>query len=243
MLLSGHQPNYLPYPGLIGKILHSDVFIYVTKVQFEKKSWQNRNRICSKDGEIMLTVPVLTKGRFDQRIADVEINNDEPWREKHWNSIRLNYKKCPHYSLYADFFEELYQREWKYLADLNIEIMDFILKELGVSAKILYDRDYNFKGKKTELLINICREVGAAAYLSNKGSQAYIELESFERAGLEHRYIDYKGIVYPQRVRDFLPNLSVIDMLFNCGPFKTREILENRNHYVFSEKNRRMGEV
>lgn len=112
MILSGHQPNYLPYPGLIGKILHSDKFIYVSNVQFEKKSWQNRNRIKGANGEIVLSVPVLTKGKFEQSISEVKINNKTSWESKHFSAIDLNYRKAPYYNTYIDFFRDLYSREW-----------------------------------------------------------------------------------------------------------------------------------
>ena len=112
IVLSGHQPNYLPYPGLIGKILHSDKFIYVSNVQLEKKSWQNRNRIKGANGEIMLSVPVLTKGKFNQTIMDTQINNEFDWEKKHFQAINLSYKKSKYYNYYIDFFDDLYKKEW-----------------------------------------------------------------------------------------------------------------------------------
>ena len=87
MILSGHQPNYWPYPGLIGKIMLSDSFVYVTKVQFEKKSWQKRNRIRTKEGWTYLQVPTITKGKFDQNICDVEIDNTTPHELEAWFEV------------------------------------------------------------------------------------------------------------------------------------------------------------
>ena len=107
MILSGHQPNYWPYPGLIGKIMKSDRFIYVTKVQFEKKSWQKRNRIRTKEGWTYINVPTVTKGKFDQNICDVEIDNTTDWRQKTMRSISLVYGKAPYYKDYKDFMEDL----------------------------------------------------------------------------------------------------------------------------------------
>lgn len=127
IVLSGHQPNYLPYPGLIGKILHSDKFIYVSNVQLEKKSWQNRNRIKGANGEIMLSVPVLTKGKFNQTIKDTQINNEFDWEKKHFQAINLSYKKSKYYNYYIDFFDDLYKKEWTSLNDLDIYITNWIL--------------------------------------------------------------------------------------------------------------------
>ena len=141
VILSGHQPNYWPYPGLIGQIMLSDSFVYVTKVQFEKKSWQKRNRIRTKEGWNYLQVPTITKGKFDQNICDVEIDNATDWREKTVKTIQLLYGKAPFYKEYEEFIKETYSREWQYLSELDIHIMDFLLEHLGCDTKIYYDRD------------------------------------------------------------------------------------------------------
>lgn len=237
MILSGHQPNYLPYPGLIGKIMMSDKFIYVTKVQFNKKSWQNRNRIKTRDGWIWLTVPTLTKGKYEQNICDVKINNNLEWKKKHWRSIVLNYKGAPFFKDYKDFFEDLYTKEWEYLSELDIHIMNFVLQELDVKTVILYDKDFEFVGNKTDLLVDMCNKTGCDTYLSNRGSEAYVEIESFEKAGIGHRYMEYIGVTYPQINGSFEPNLSIIDMLFNCGKEMTKDILTNMKNYKLSKLN------
>lgn len=240
MLLSGHQPNYLPYPGLIGKIMFSDKFVYVTKVQFEKKSWQNRNRIKGANGEILLTIPILSKGSYKQCICDTRINNDIKWGKKHFSSINFNYKKSKYYNNYITFFEELYKKNWDNLCDLDIYSMNWILDELGIKTKIYYDKDFTFRGHKSEMLVNMCKEMKCEMYLSNKGSMNYIEIKTFVKADLSHRYVDYLGQNYEQCFGEFIPHLSIIDMLFNLGNTKTRCILDNINNYWFSEINRNL---
>jgi hypothetical protein len=237
MRLSGHQPNYLPYPGLIGKIMMSDKFIYVTKVQFEKKSWQNRNKIRGANGEIILTVPVLTKGKFDQLICDVEINNNLDWRKKHFSSIVVSYKKAKHYNKYIGFYEDLYKKQWDRLCDLDIYVMNFIINELGINTKILDDRDYEFSGTKTEYLVNMCKQTNCDTYISNKGSQAYVDINVFINSNLNHLFINYIGQEYEQCFRGFIDNMSIVDMLFNCGPERTKQILEDITSYQISEMN------
>ncbi len=237
MILSGHQPNYLPYPGLIGKIMISDKFIYVTKVQFERKSWQNRNRIKTVNGPIFLTVPTLKKGKFDQLICDVKINNDLNWRRKHFNSININYKNSKYYNRYIDFFEDLYNREWDNLYDLDIYIMNYILKELDVKTEILYDKDFNFEGNKTEFLVDMCKKTNCDTYMSNKGSENYVDLNIFFQNELNHIYINYIGKEYKQNFREFNNNLSILDMFFNCGKENTKKILEDASSYEISKIN------
>ncbi|MCI6020248.1 MAG: WbqC family protein [Clostridia bacterium] len=242
MILSGHQPNYLPYPGLIGKILHSDKFIYVSNVQLEKKSWQNRNRIKGANGEIMLSVPVLTKGKFDQSIKDTHINNNTDWAKKHFQAINLSYKKAEYYNRYIDFFDDLYKKEWDSLNELDIYIMNWILKELNIKTEIYYDTDYEFSGKNNELLVQMTKELGCDTYLSNKGSENYVDIDMFVKNGLNHRYLNYNGVRYAQCFKEFIPYLSIFDMLFNIGSEQTYEILADKNNYDFSELNKRLGE-
>lgn len=240
MVLSGHQPNYWPYPGLIGKIMRSDKFIYVTKVQFEKKSWQKRNRIRTKEGWAYIQVPTMTKGRFDQNICEVEINNDTDWREKTLRSISLVYGKAPYYQEYKDFLEDLYHRKWQFLAELDIYIMNFIIQELEIDTKIYYDKDFEFQGAKTAMLVDMCRQLDCDTYLSNLGSAAYVQISAFTDVGFNHRYVDYKGESYQQQYAGFEPGLSILDMLMNCGGKKTRAILMRDENYAFSEINQEL---
>lgn len=236
MLLTAHQPNYWPYPGLIGKIMKSDKFIYLTKVQFEKQSWQKRNRIRTKDGWEYLQVPVLTKGRSEQKIIDVEINNTN-WRRKTLQLLQLHYGKAPFYKEYKDFIEALYQKEWKNLCELDIYIMNFVLAELDVQTEIVYDYNYEFAGQKDELLIQICKELNCDEYMSNLGSSAYVKISDFNNNGIDHYYIDYDGPQYQQVYSGYEPNLSILDMLMNCGKEETKLILQNEENYKVSKKN------
>lgn len=239
-LLSIHQPNYWPYPGLIGKIAHSDAFLFLTEVQFDKSSWQNRNRIRIKEGWKYLTVPVVSKGKETQKIKDVAISNQENWRNQHFNAIQFAYRKAPYYDRYEPFLKSLYGQKWTMLAELDIYIMEFILKELDIKTKLIYDRDLTITGEKNELLIDVCGQLGAKQYMSNKGSENYVEIEKFNAAGIDHLYIDYKGVEYPQMYEGFEGQLSVLDMLLNCGPEKTREIVLDKNNYTFSEWNKKI---
>lgn len=240
MLLSIHQPNYWPYPGLIGKIAHSDEFLFLTKVQLDKSSWQSRNRIRIKEGWKYLAVPVISKGKEEQKIKDTMISNQTNWRNQHLNAIKFAYQKAPYYKRYEPFIKDLYKRKWEYLADLDIYIMEYILGELDIRTKLIYDRDLEITGEKNELLIDICHQLGADQYMSNKGSENYVEIEKFNAEKIDHIYIDYKGVTYPQVYEGFEESLSILDMLMNCGPEMTREIVLTKNNYSFSEWNKKL---
>ena len=238
MILVGHQPNYWPYPGLIGKIMRADKFLYMSNVQLERRSWQMRNRIRTQNGWDYIGVPVLIKGRFEQKICDTEIDNSTDWKLKNQRTILINYAKAPYYKDYKDFIIDLYARKWEKLNDIDIFIMNFILNELKVNTEILYDLNYEFEGQKTSLLIDYCRKLDCDVYMSNLGSSAYIQISEFNKAKINHIYINYKPVNYRQRYKGFEPGLSILDMLMNCGKELTREFLMDDNNFQFSELNK-----
>jgi len=238
LILTVHQPNYWPYAGLIGKIMLGDKFIYLTKVQFEKTSWQNRNRLRTPDGWTYFTVPVFSSGKHEQKIYEVEIDNKTNWKEKHRKTIELNYFKAPYYKDYKDFITDLYSKNWLSLCELDIYITNFIFNDINISTQILYDKDYNFSGSKTELLVNMCKQNNCDTYYSNKGSQAYVNIDSFINNNLKHYFIEYIGVEYPQTYKGFENYLSILDLLMNCGKVATKNILANRNNYKISELNK-----
>ena len=122
MIVAGHQAHYLPGMRFFAKVLACDKFILVDHVQFVKKEWQNRNKIKTENGAKWLTVPVLVKGKFDQNINEVEINNQENWQREHWGAIEFNYRKAPYFKDYKDFFEGVYKKKWNKLLDLLVNL-------------------------------------------------------------------------------------------------------------------------
>jgi len=147
MILSAHQLNFLPYPGLLAKINLSDIFIYLTKVQFEKKSWQSRNQIINQNQSLLLSIPIINKDNI-QNICEVKLDNSKDWKKKHFKAISINYAKSKYFKKYILFFEILYSTKWESLEDINIHILKYLVKELNISTKILSDKDFNLKKKK-----------------------------------------------------------------------------------------------
>src|SRR3990172_12538461 len=115
MRVAALQPGYLPWLGFFEQMYQVDLFVIYDEVQYDKRSWRNRNRIRTVDGWCWLTVPVLAKGLFEQKVPEVRINNNLPWRRKHWKSLHVNYKKAPYFRKYADYFEDVYKRDWEFL--------------------------------------------------------------------------------------------------------------------------------
>lgn len=225
ILVAGHQPHYLPWIGYFNKIYQSDIFCIVDSIQFEKKWFQSRNKIRTREGELWLTMPVKTHDKFSQKISEVQIDNSVPWKRKHWKSISLSYQKAPYFSIYADFFEDVYRRDWNMLIDLDEHIIRGVMKFLNIEKKIIRSSSFHPEGKKTDLIVDICKKTGARGYLSGTGgAHSYVELEKFTVAGLTHKFQKFTHPVYPQIHGGFIPKMAIIDLLFNCGPESERMV-------------------
>ncbi len=227
MILTAHQPVYLPWLGLFHKIALADKFVFFNQVQYLPKDWMNRNKIKTATGEIWLTVPVLRKGYRDMKTSQIEINNDVDWKRKHLKSILLNYKKAPYFERYSKFFEETYSKNWRYLDDLNEHMLKWFLEQLGIKILFLKASDYEFEGIKSDLVLNMCKQFGADLYIFGELGKDYAKVDDFIDHDTRIIFQEYKHPVYPQMFGDFIPNLSVIDLLFNCGPNSLDIIMSN----------------
>lgn len=218
MIAAIMQPTYLPWIGYFDLIDQSDVFVLLDTVAFSKQSWQQRNRIATPDGPIWLTVPVAR--RPDQPIAEVKIDNQRPWRRKHWASLEMNYRRAPFWPQHSPALHDVYDREWTSLAQLNIELIRVLATLAGipgdfVAASALGSPDASREGR----LVQICRHLGADTYLSPLGSLGYLaDSTAFADAGIELRFQHYEHPTYAQRGPVFATHMSFVDALLNVGP-------------------------
>ena len=251
MLLTGHQANYLPYLGFFEKIARADAFVLVDTTQFVKRGpfgWIHRNRIRtdtpqdaespakatdgrergdshSRDGWMWLSVPVLTHGKFTQSIREALINPQVPWARKHRRSIDWEYRKAPHYDALKPWLDEAYGRPWESLADLNEFLIRRMLETLGIRTPLVRSSDLGATGRKTDLVIDLCRRMKADTYLSGIHGRDYLEKERVAAAGITLKFQEFRHPVYPQvHGGAFIPHLSTLDLLMNCGP-RSRAIL------------------
>ncbi|MDC0336048.1 WbqC family protein [Pseudodesulfovibrio sp.] len=219
MIISINQPAYLPWLGYFDRIAKSDAHVVLDHVQFEKNSMTNRNRIRTKDAEVMLTVPVRTKGRFGALPIDsVKIDNTANWSKKHWNSLCQNYAKTAFFAEHEPFFAEIYESTWECLTDLLRVCNAYLLKALGIATPMVSSSELSPTATKSELVQELCTKLGADTYLSGPFGRDYLDLESFEAAGICVLFHDYEHPIYKQRHAGFRPCMSVVDLLFNHGP-------------------------
>jgi hypothetical protein len=225
MRVAIHQPQYLPYLGFFHKIAHCDLFIALDNVQFQKNGLQNRNKIKTAQGWQWLTVPV--RHDLGQSIREVKIQSDLPWARKHWNALVTSYQRTRYFGLYSPGLQKEYEQGDSFLCAVNMRTTTWAMDALGIQTPLRYASEFDVPGAQTELLVNLCREVGATTYLSGPGGYKYMDLEVFERAGIAVQFQDFRHPVYEQRFQQlgFIENLSVVDALFCCGGAAVRDML------------------
>ena len=220
MKIAISQPTYLPWIGYFDLMDQVDTFVYLDCVQFEKQSWHHRNRIKTPAGLLWLTVPVQIHGRFGQLIKDVEIRQVDFW-QKHLRSVEVHYRRSPYFETYFPpllrFFE---QHESSSLCELNIALLTWMMTALTVQKPTVIASTLQVEGKKSGLLVNICRKLGADEYLSPIGSAEYLldDMQLFNESGISVRFQHYQHPEYRQLFRPFVPYASALDLLFNEGP-------------------------
>ena len=218
MKIGIHQVGYIPWLGFFDQIYRCDKYVLHIDTQFDRHSWRNRNRIRTNTGWAWLTVPVYTKRRFGQSLKDVEIDNHGNWPKKHWLAIKQNYSSSIFYSKYCYFFEDiLIGKKWKFLIDLELSIIEWCLRQLGISTEIVISSQLTSRATKTEGVIQICKELGANAYLSSSAGRNYLNESRLAEENIQLEYQEYLHPVYPQVYLGFIPYLSIVDLLFNMG--------------------------
>ncbi len=231
MIVSVHQPQYLPWLGYFDKIDKSDCFVFLDTVQYKIREFQNRNKIRIKDKWIWLTVPVKTKGEFRQRICDIEIDKERDWASRHKKSLTAWYGQAPFFEAYFPFFESVFTKKWEKLADLNIHVIKYILKQLKIDTPLYFESEIGTTKKSTERIIEICRKLNADTYLSGIGGRDYLKEDEFKKVGIRLIYQQFNHPPYHQQYlsdnQPFEPYMSVVDLLFNEGP-KSIDIIRNR---------------
>jgi hypothetical protein len=216
-----HQPQFFPYPGFFHKLSLVDEFVIMDDVQYDKR-FTNRNRILAPQGPIWLSVPIDKAGKFSQNMR-VEVNNSLPWMEEHWKKITYCYKNSQWFHPYGEYLKELYQRRHDLLFDLNLETTKAVMTWLGIDVPIIRESELGVEGEGTQRLVNACKAVGADTYVSGAGGRNYMDERCFAEQGLKLEYQHYEPAPYPQRfVKEFVPNLSILDMLLNVGPESQR---------------------
>jgi len=227
MILSAHQPYFAPFPGFFYKAFMSDLFVILDDVQFPQgTTWISRNRFKSHQGALWITVPVWKKGMGLQKISEVRICHEGRWAKKHVESLKTAYRKAPYLAEHLGFLEEMFSEKNEKLMDLNLALIQYLMKALDIQAKTVLLSDLNVPSSGSRRLVDVCKKLGASQFIAQTPAKKFIDEKLFLDAGVELSFFNPPAPIYPQLWGDFIANLSVFDLVLNCGP-KAHDILVN----------------
>ncbi len=217
MKISIHQPGYLPWLPFFRKIVESDVFIFLDDAQYEKNGWQNRNKIKVNGQSSWITVPVHAD--MGMKLNEIKVVQNTDWRKKHCKSFKINYSKAKFFQEYWNELENIYQKNYEFLIELNIDLIEFILKKNGITKKIIKSSELNIREKGSKRILEICKSLNADTYISGMGlpEKKYLDVNDFKQNQIK---IEFQNFIYPEYEQignNFVSNLSIIDLLFNEG--------------------------
>lgn len=221
-----HQPEYLPWLGFFKKMMNVELFVFLDDVQFRKKGWQNRNRIRINDGTTLLSIPVHTHSY--PKINEVTIDNEKNWSMRHKKSILYNYARAPYFGEIKDFIESIFEKKFQYLVDLNTEIIKFIMNELEIKSKIVFSSELEISKKGSDRVLDICKAVDADHYITGTfWAESNLRVEEFKKSNIDVEFQKFQHPIYKQIHGEFIPEMSIIDLLFNEGRKEAKKILQN----------------
>jgi WbqC-like protein family len=227
-----HQPNFLPWTKLIDKVLASDIWIVYDSVQYTKTEFHSRQRIKARTGQpVWLTVPVVRAGRPRfQALQEVELCVDHDWRSAHLRLLREHYQRTPFWPEVRDLVEAVYGSGHTHLVEFNVALARAIVDYLGGTTKIVMASSLPHAGDNTERLIQLTRAVDADTHLTSTygTDRQYIDWERVADAGIAVSDQLFSHPSYEQPHGPFLANLSVIDLVCNCGPDSAQMLAERR---------------
>jgi len=216
------QSNYIPWKGYFDMIAAVDEFIQFDEVQYTQRDWRNRNKIKTPQGVQWLTVPVQGK-RLSQKIIETKISGNN-WTSLHWKSIVQNYRRATYFSEIASWLEPIYHEEsFNHISQLNYHFIKSICQYLAIDTKITSSTEYHLTDGKTERLANLCTQAGGTEYISGPAAKNYIDEKVFKDRDIKLTWFDYAGYPsYSQLWGDFVHEVTILDLLFNCGKKSSR---------------------
>lgn len=232
MIITIHQPEHLPWLGFFNKLSKAELFVILDSVQFEKNYFQNRNKVLVSGKAQWIGIPVLNQGHMSGTIATTQIANqtNPKWKQKYIQSIRLNYSKHPYFNDVFPIIENALNVSEDNMCEINIAIIKAFSQRLGFNPKFVRSSELEIEGMKSDLILDICKVVGATTYIAGPSGRDYLDMKSFADEGIKVVFNDYKHPSYPQRkTEEFVPYLSALDLFMNCGFEEAAKIILKGN--------------
>ncbi len=212
------QPTYFPWVGYFSLLDSVDTFIFLDDAQFERGSWQNRNRVLVSGKEHWITVPARRE-HLGQLICQTTIDEKRPWRHKHLRLLEQSYARHEQADQMLEVARLILQTDLTCIADLNIAVISQITSRLGFETPLLRSSELGLGGERTERLIAICNHLGCDEYVSPMGSMDYLSEDGFSRkTNVKLRFHEFRPRPYSQMGSEaFVSHLSVLDAAANIG--------------------------
>jgi len=200
-------------------------------VQFSKNCWTNRVKIAGNGDPIWLTVPAIRPDGLRTLIRNVEIDGSQDWVRTQRRTLEARYGRCEHFKIVYPRLAEILESRPVKLAELNLRIIHWILETLSVKVPVIVGSSLNVSGAASELIVAMCKSVGATQYVAGQGSDGYEDETVYERAGVSYRRDNFQHESYAQEGHDLhIPGLSIFDALVNLGVEGTRQLLVAPSH-------------
>lgn len=217
MIITSHQPNYLPWLGYFHKMMSCDLFVILDDVLLSRREITNKNKIKGPEGARLLSVPLRRNKSF--LIKDATIHDDLDWCKRHWGSLQTCYGHSPYWNHYKHLFYPVYENPEEKLAELNLRLINIVREILEIKVPIIRSSEIpGIEGKKGDRIISLCKQCQADIFLSGNGARAYNDESKFAKNNIQLVYQQFNHPVYPQLWGEFISNLSAVDLIFNCGP-------------------------
>jgi len=213
MIVTIHQPDFLPWLGFFDRWEKSDTYIVLDDVQFIRRGWHHRDKIKTQNGIEWLTVPVQKKGRYSQTIKEVRINNEENWRHKHLETIQAAYRKATNFDLVYGRLSEIYNVDHDLLISFNMNLLRLCSKMLDINTLVVFASEFNVKSTGSQRLVDLVKSVGGKEYLTGSGSRDYLDEALFNKEGINVCWQKFHHPVYQQFHGSFEKMLSSLDYL------------------------------
>ena len=214
-----HQPEFFPWINLFNKILYADTFVFLDDIQYNRRGFQNRNQILLFGSPSWLTVP-LNKSKRSELISNIEIDNTQSWNRSIKSKIVQAYSKSKYFHEVMPIVDDILDREYTFLSDLNCYSIVRIVEYLGLSIDYVKSSGLKVNGKSSDRILNICKSLDTGRYVTGIGSRSYIIESEFDNECISVDYIDPVRCVYNQNgsANGFVSDLSILDYIFNRGP-------------------------
>ena len=224
------QPYFFPYIGYFQLLNMVDKYVVYDTGKFSNNKWGFRNRILINGAPGFFRVKTL-KASQDKAFNEIRISNDFDVKKKNIHTLECAYKKAPYYSKVMPMLEQFLMGDYDNLSECNVASIRLICNYLGINTEILLYSEMGHESafRKQYRIFDICRLFGSKEYINAIGGMELYDFEEFRENGIELAFLKSDEITYPQFGGEFVPNLSIIDvMMFNSVP----EIQDFLNQYT-----------